>query len=140
MSLKLSPERHNEHGQEILDPTPMQPPVGYKKAPTLSEQIAQQVRQMKLELLRDDSLEETDEEADDFEVGEDFEPLSEHENDHMPSIAKLKAQAKKINDAIAEANRKAAIAAHEAALKKPASVTTPPAQAGDGTVSSGEQS
>lgn len=125
---KLSPWRHDENGNEILDPTPMQPPLGYRKAPTLSEQIAQQVRRMKLEILRDDSVGETDEEADDFEVGEDFEPLSQYENDHIPTIAELKRRAKEINDAIAERNRVAAIEAHENALKKPASVTNPPAQ------------
>lgn len=123
--MKKSDARHDEHGREILDPTPMQPPLGYKKTPTLSEQIAQQVRRMKLELLQDDSVQETDEEADDFEVGDDFEPLSPHENDHMPSIKELKKRAQEINAQIKEANRRAAIAAHEKALKKPMGVTTP---------------
>lgn len=126
--LKFSPWRHDEDGGEVLDPTPMQPPLGYKKTPTLSEQIAMQVRRMKLELLNDDSVHETEEEADDFEVGDDFEPLSPHENDMMPSIKELKKRAKEINDQIAEANRRAAVAAHEAALKKPSSITTPAAQ------------
>lgn len=122
---KQAHERHNDAGEEMLDPVPMQPPLGYKRTPTLSEQIAQQVRRMKLELLQDDSVSETDEEADDFEVGDDFEPISPHENDHIPSIKQLKAKAKEINDQIAEANRRAAIAAHENALRKPVSVTTP---------------
>lgn len=116
--------RHNEVGQEILSPVPMQPPLGYKKTATLAEQIAVQVRRMKLELL-DDSIAETDEEADDFEVGDDFEPLSPYENDHIPSIKTLKRRAKEINDQIKEANRRAAVAAHETALKKPASINTP---------------
>lgn len=126
---ELSKQKHDDNGFEIMDPVPMEPPLGYRKSPTLSEQIAQQVRQMKLELLRGgDDQPETEEEADDFVVGDDFEPLSPHENDHIPSIKVLKARAKEINEQIKEANRRAAIAAHEAALKKPASVTTPAGQ------------
>lgn len=124
---KKSPLKHDENGGEILDPTTPEPPLGYKRQLSLSEQIAQQVRRMKLELLRDDSVAESAEEADDFEIGDDFEPMSKWENDHIPKIAELKKRAQAINDAIAEENRKAAIAAHEKALslKKPA---TPPAQ------------
>lgn len=129
LAKKRSVMRHSPSGEELLDPTPMQPPLGYKKAPSLSEMIAQQVRQMKLENLLDQTLEETDEEADDFEVGDDVEPMSKWENDHIPSIKVLKKRAKQINDAIKEANRRAAVAAHEKALKKPASITTPPGQA-----------
>jgi len=125
---KKSPMRHDKNGAELLDSTPMQPPLGYKRTPTLSEQIAAQVRQMKIELLNDESIMETDEEADDFEVGDDFEPMSKYENDNIPPIGVLKAKAKAINEAIAEANRKAAIKAHENAIKKPESITSPPAQ------------
>jgi len=117
-STPSSEEKHNRQGQELMDPTPMQPPMGYRKTPTLSEQIAQQVRQMKLELLQNDSIGETEEDADDFEIGDDFEPLSPHENDHIPSIKVLKQQALEINKRIEEANRRAAIAAHEKALGK----------------------
>lgn len=122
---QTSKQRHTKEGGEVLDPTPLQPPLGYKRTPSLSEQIAMQVRRMKLELLQDDSIAETEEEADDFEIGDDFHPLSPHENDHIPSIKTLKARAKKINDQIAEANRRAAIAAHEKALRKPADVVNP---------------
>lgn len=111
---KLSPQRHDDNGYEKLDPTPMQPPLGYKKTLSLSEQILQQVRQYKQQLLEDDAIEETDEEADDFEVGEDFEPLSPYENDHIPSVKKLKADAKAINAKRTEAIRKKAIEEHEA--------------------------
>jgi len=128
LGLKKSPLRHSKEGHEQLDPTPMQPPLGYKRTPTLSEQIAAQVRQMKVDLLADSELEETDEEADDFDVGDDFEPMSPYENDHIPSIRVLKAQAKRINEMIAEANREALIKAHEKAIKKPEAVTTPAAQ------------
>lgn len=78
----------------------MQPPLGYKKSLTLSEQIAQQVRVHQLRLMEDMQMEESEEDADDFNVGEDFEPFSKYENENMPTLANLKKQAKAINDAI----------------------------------------
>lgn len=105
--MKLSPERHNEAGEEVLDDTPMQPPVGYKKQVSLHEQIMQKLRLEKI--LRDEAIAETEDEVDDFEVGDDFVPLSEHENDHVPTLKQLKAAAKKINEKIEEAKRKKAI-------------------------------
>lgn len=122
---KLAYQRHDVNGNEMLNPVPLSPPLGYKKTPTLSEQIMHQVRQAKLQLLYDGDIDETDEEADDFDVGDDFEPLSQYENDHIPSIKVLKQRRDQINAQIQEANRRAAIAAHENALRKPASVTTP---------------
>lgn len=118
--MKRSPKKHDEEGRELTDPTPMQPPLGYRRTLSLSEQIAQQVRVAKLQLLEEMKLEETEDEADDFEVGDDFEPLSPHENDHMPTLANLKKQAREINLAIEKANRENAIRVHEQTLKKPA--------------------
>lgn len=113
MGSKRSEARHNEAGEEILDPTPMQPPLGYRKTLSLSEQIAQQVRIAHLKILEDTAVAETEEEADDFEVGEDFEPLSPYENDHMPTIANLKKKAKEINDAIEKRKLELAIDQHK---------------------------
>lgn len=123
---KLSPLKHDEDGGEIGDPTPMQPPLGYRKTPSLSEQIAQQVRIAHLKILEDQSVSETDDEADDFEVGDDYEPLSKYENDHVPTLAKLKARAKEINDQIREHNLKAAIELHKNNIKKPGSPAAQP--------------
>lgn len=100
--MKYSIERHTKEGAERLSPTPMQPPLGYKRAPSLAEQIRQQVLAAKLEELS--HLEETDEEADDFNVGEDFEPSSPHENDGMPTIRELKIRAQEINREIERQN------------------------------------
>jgi len=122
---KLSSEKHDENGGEIMDPTPMQPPLGYKKTLSLHEQIAQQVRIAKLQILEAQALEETEEEADDFTVGDDFEPFSQYENDNMPTLQNLKAKAREINLAIEKKNREIAIEAHKNALKQP---PTPPAQ------------
>jgi len=75
--------RHNEDGQEILNPTPMQPPVGYKAQPSLIETVRQQVRQLKH---LEDNEPETEEEADDFEIEDDPAIHSRWENDMIPSI------------------------------------------------------
>lgn len=117
MASKESAERHNESGEEVLDTTVRYVPL-QKKTPSLHEQIQQAVRYERLRALENRGIEETDEEADDFEIGEDFEPLSKHENDHIPSIKALKKRAKEINAKIEEAKRKKAIADHEAALSR----------------------
>lgn len=125
---KKSPQKHDENGGEIGDPTPMQPPLGYKRTLSLSEQIAQQVRIANLKILEDMALEETEEEADDFEVGEDFEPLSPHENDHMPTLGNLKKKALEINNAIKKRQTELAIEAHKKSIRKTSAVTSPAAQ------------
>lgn len=105
----LAEKRHNANGEEILDRYPMEPPLGYKRTLSLAEQIAQQVRIQKAMALDDVNLQETEEEADDFEVGEDYEPLSPYENDHIPKIAELKKRAAAINAAIRKAQNDKAI-------------------------------
>jgi len=135
---KLSKDRHNEAGEEILDPTPMQPPLGYKRTLSLSEQIAQQVRIAHLKILRDNlaDVAESEEEADDFEVGDDFEPMSQYENDHMPTLGKLKKKAAEIQAAIRKRQTELAIEAHEKSIKKTQAVTSPPAQPADNSLKS----
>lgn len=123
---KFGPQRHDENGYEVLDPTPMQPPLGYKKTLSLNEQIMQQVRIYKQQLLEDDAINETDEEADDFDTGEDFEPLSQYENDHIPSVKKLKQQAKELNAKREEAIRKKAIEDYQKQQEKAGGAAAPP--------------
>lgn len=113
-----SERKHTKEGFEIPDPTPMQPPLGYKKTLSLSEQIAQQVRIAHLKILEDSAIEETEDEADDFEVGEEYEPLSKYENDHMPTLANLKRRAREINDAIEKRKLEVAIGQHKDKIAK----------------------
>lgn len=122
---KRSENKHTPEGFEITDPTPMQPPLGYKRSLSLSEQIAQQVRIAQLKILEDAALHESEEEADDFEVGEDYEPLSKYENDHMPTLAKLKQRAKEINDAIEQRKLQLAIEGHKEKIAKTKDKTKP---------------
>jgi len=86
--------RHTEEGGEVLNPIPMQPPLGYKASPSLSDTIRQQVlaakRLAQLEMV------ETEEEADDFEVEDDPIPHSPWENDLVPSIKETRARLREL--------------------------------------------
>lgn len=108
----------DENGHEKPNPVPMQPPVGYKKQLTIAEQIRQQIRAASLEARQAGA--ETEEEANDFDVGEDMEPHSPWENDFEPDPA--------LDHMIALASRppqKASpVSAAPAADNKP--VSTPP--------------
>ena len=73
---KFDPETgeqlHDERGYEIPDPNPMQPPVGYNPQPSLAQQIRQMILSQKLADEAAAAGLETFEEADDFDVGDDF--------------------------------------------------------------------
>lgn len=119
--------KHTEDGGEIGDPTPMQPPLGYKRTPSLAEQIAQQVRMQTIQRLEDEMDPETEEEADDFEIADDDgTPPAKYENDHVPTIAVLKKRAKEINDAIRKRNTEQAIENYKKSIKKPPSPAAQP--------------
>jgi len=80
-------DRLTPQGKEFGSSVPIAPPVGYKKQPSLAEQIRLMVRS---ERLRQEALAagaETFEEADDFDVGDDFEPSSPYEEVFEPTVA-----------------------------------------------------
>lgn len=81
--------RFSEDNLEILNPTPVAPPLGYKPTLSLAEQIRQQVRAFKH---IEDTEPETEEEADDFDIPEDPAPESRWENDMIPSIKESRAR------------------------------------------------
>lgn len=113
-----APDKHDAEGGELGDPTPLEPPLGHRRSLSLAEQIGQQVRIAQLKILEDSMSPETEEEADDFEVGEDYEPLSRYENDHMPTLANLKKRAKEINDQITKVQLKHRIAEHKKRIRE----------------------
>lgn len=108
-----SDDRLDARGREIPDPTPIAPPLGYIRQPSLAEQMRAMIRSENLRLAALQSGVETFEEADDFDVGDDFDPHSPYENDFDPSAEELR-------------SRYEAEAALEAASSPPA--TTPPSQ------------
>lgn len=101
---KFDPETgeqtHDERGSEIPDPNPMQPPVGYNPQPSLAQQIRQMIISDRLAREAAEAGMETFEEADDFEVGDDFEeerhspyegnfdPMTPHERAALSSQGK----------------------------------------------------
>lgn len=111
-------------GAEILDPTPMQPPLGYKKVPTMVDHIQEMKRQIREELSRDMAAagRETFEESEDFDTdGEEWDPTSPHENEFEPSLDQLKEAGQ------AELDRKAALQPKPSPSPSGASPEAPPA-------------
>lgn len=80
--------RYDEQGRELPDPTPVEIPVGFQRPESLQEQIKRLVR---TELSAQAQAEgfESFEEADDFEVGDDYDPSSPHELDDAQESAPL---------------------------------------------------
>lgn len=78
---RLSPDlRH-----EVLDPTPMAPPVGFRPAPSLSDQIREMVRSERLAREAAEAGFETFAEADDFDIPDDVDPSSRWEQNFDPT-------------------------------------------------------
>lgn len=71
-------------GKFYGNPVPLEPPIGYKKTPSLHEQIRDMVRSEKLRQEVEAAGFETMDEADDFEVGDDYDPTSPYEYNFDP--------------------------------------------------------
>lgn len=87
--------RFSAEGKEILNPTPMQPPLGFKRQPSLSELVRQQIAAMRH---IEDNEPETEEDADDFDIDDDPIVASRWENDMVPSIKEAKAELERIHN------------------------------------------
>lgn len=99
---KRSDDRIDARGRELPDPTPIAPPIGYKRAPSLAEQIREMVRSERLAQEAAAMGYETFEEADDFDVG-DLDPTSPYENDFDPPVSELRRREMAANEAAAAA-------------------------------------
>lgn len=71
---------------ETPDPTPVAAAIGYKREPSLAEKVRNMVRSEQLRLAAEAAGAETFEEADDFEVGDDYDPRSPYEIDFDPPV------------------------------------------------------
>lgn len=77
--------RLDEFGREILDPTPVSIPAGFKRPETMEERVQRLVRtQLSAEAAA--KGEETFEESEDFEVGDDFDPSTPYETFFDPTL------------------------------------------------------
>lgn len=74
----------NDQGQLVPDPTPMAPPIGYKKTESMVEIVRRQVRLASLEAQAAGA--ETLEQSDDFDVGDDPELRSPYELDQEGEV------------------------------------------------------
>ncbi len=85
LKLKMRGVRTDKEGREIPDPRPVALPVGYKKPPTLQQQIQQMIRAEDFRRANERQGFETEAEADDFDVGDDFDPHSPYEYGFDPA-------------------------------------------------------
>lgn len=96
---KLTTSYLNEFGEEVNNPKPMAIPSGLKRPPTLQEQIK---RVLRTELSRQVSEQgmETFEEAFDFDVDEDPEPMGKYDvmEDEVPLTVPLKNESEVKNE------------------------------------------
>lgn len=76
----------DENGHEIVSSIPLEPPLGYKKQPTMIENIRAMVRSENLRQEAESAGAETFQEADDFDVGDDVDPSTPYEEVFEPPI------------------------------------------------------
>lgn len=77
--------RLDERGHEVVSNVPMQPPLGYKKEPSVSDRIREMVRSEMLRREVEAAGLETMEEADDFDVDDDpIDPSTPFEENFDP--------------------------------------------------------
>lgn len=98
----------DELGREVLDPTPVAIPVGFQKPESLAETIRRLVRTEEFRRAVERQGMETFEEADDFEVGEDYDPSSPYETQFDPGLNRevTNAEAELLNAARKEFDRR----------------------------------
>lgn len=81
----------DEAGAEVLDTTPMAPPIGFKPgSKTMMEIVREMVISEKLAQDARSAGYETFEEAEDFDVDDDYDPHTPYENDFDPTISELR--------------------------------------------------
>lgn len=79
-----------EGAKQVVDSTPMAPPIGYKPTPSMVDIIRQMVRSERLAQAAQESGYETFEESEDFDIGDEPEDLrSGFENDFDPPLEEL---------------------------------------------------
>lgn len=120
---KLTAKGLNADGTMNVDPTPIAPPIGYKKHPSMVEIVRDMVRSEKLAQAAREAGAETFEESEDFDVGDEGPLLqSPWENDFDPPLETLLQAGRE-----ALAGKEAAAAA---ALKEGGAGGIPPAPGG----------
>lgn len=92
---KLLSKGLHQDGTPVLDPTPLAPPIGYKKQPSMVELVRDMVRSNALSEAAIRSGLESFEEAEDFDIGDDLELMrSPWENEFDPPLSEVLAAGK----------------------------------------------
>lgn len=93
----MSQVRLDEFGREIPDSTPLRLPAGFKRPETLAEQVQRLVRTHISRMAEEEGY-ETFEDADDFEVDDEFDPSTPYEMFFDPVLGReISAQQMKEN-------------------------------------------
>ena len=82
--VKAAHVKYDDQGRELMDPTPVAPPIGYRKSPSITEQIRNMIRSERLREEAEEQGYESFEDADDFDVGDDYDPKSPYEEIFEP--------------------------------------------------------
>lgn len=116
----------DKNGHEVLDPTPLSPPVGYVPQPSITERLRELIAGERMRRTAELREMDTFEEADDFDVDDDVAPMrdSPWENEFDPPVRDLVRDGQR---SLSEKERLAAEAAAAEAARRPAAPNDPPA-------------
>lgn len=96
----------NARNEEILDPTPLALPAGMKKPESLHDQIRRLIKSERLQQALSAQGYETEEEANDFDVGDDYDPSTPYEEQFHGEFDQI-SEAVKAERKLAEKKRNA---------------------------------
>lgn len=96
----------DQEGREILDTTPIAPPVGFMEQPSMFDIVREMVRSERFKAQMEAEGLETFEEADDFDVDDDFDPSTPYENDFDPGVSELYKAGKEEQERVSKAKAK----------------------------------
>lgn len=113
---KLGAKRQTRDGAEIPDEVPLAPPVGYRREPSMVDHIRSVIMGEQIRRAAHAAGYETFEEADDFDIDEDYEPGSEFEMEQdFEPVSSLKAKEELARKEAELAKQRAALEARERA-------------------------
>lgn len=102
--------KYTADGRELPDPTPVEVPAGWRQPESVESMLARMVRTKVSELAEKEGL-ETFEEANDFDIEDEDEPLTAHEQQDMKleALADEKRRLDETEDAFNEEQKQSKI-------------------------------
>lgn len=96
---KLAHKLHTPEGAEVPDPTPLEPPLGWFKQPSMVDHIRNMIRGENLRRAAEEAGLETMDEADDFDVEDDPFPVGRAEvGDDLEPVNSLRDKKRKFEE------------------------------------------